>query len=59
MEVPSDLLTVSVAEPVLEPNRDGLGWPVALSDRPLSPDDTVKVLPRLVTAPEIRQRSAG
>lgn len=34
MEVPSDLLTASVAEPVLEPNRDGLAWPVALSDRP-------------------------
>lgn len=59
MEVPSDLLTVSVTEPVLEPNTDGLGWPVALSDWPLSPDDTVKVLPRLVTAPELSPRSVG
>ena len=59
MEAPSDLLTVSVAEPVLKPNRGGLARPVALPDQPLPPGDTGGVLPRLVRAPELSPGSAA
>lgn len=59
MAAPSDPLTVSVAEPVLKPNRDGLARPVALADRLLPPGGTGEVLPRLVTAPELSPRSAA
>lgn len=40
--------------PVLKPNRDGLARPVALADRLLPPGGTGEVLPRLVTAPELK-----
>lgn len=59
MEAPSDVRTVSVAEPVLKPDRDGLARPVALPDQPLPPGDTRELLPRLVAAPELSPRSAA